>query len=305
MRHRKAFTIVELLVVIAIIGILVSVLLPAVQAARGAARRVTCSNHAKQIALAMHNYHAAFREFPAGSRRSSSIGFWWGMMSQTLPFMEESARFESIDFAGGPCGEVLKAVQATGGTDPSSTPIETLLCPSDPRTEMELLSGPNGPLPLSGDVGILYPGNYLGMAGSVDPNITDQYEGCGGIVDGNGIFYTDKAHKFRDILDGTSQTIFFGERAIPEDLGWGWPMCGGDECEHYVTSKLGLFMGNYEPTEYFTHLQHYWSWHGEGVHIAMADGSIHYMTYQVDYETYTALSTRDEQDKIRNDYLSP
>lgn len=302
--RRFGFTLVELLVVIAIIGVLVGLLLPSVQAAREAARRTSCSNNSKQFALALHNYHSAFNRFPAGSRRSSPRGFWWGMVSKTLPFMEETVRFDSIDFGAGHCGTVMKDIQARGATDSTSSPIAMLLCPSDPMTGQELLSGPTGPLPQSGDVGILYPINYMGMAGSLDSDITDSFSACNGIRNGNGMFYTDANTRFRDILDGASQTIMFGERGIPYDLGWGWPMCGGDECEHYVTSKAGLFMGSHDPQQYYLHLQHYWSWHGDGCHIAMADGSIHFVTFSIDYETYTALSTRDGRETVDAERLA-
>ncbi|TWU48810.1 putative major pilin subunit [Rubripirellula tenax] len=289
---RRGFTLIELLVVIAIIGILVGLLLPAVQAAREAARRMTCSNNSKQYALAIHNYHAAFNSFPTGSRRSSPFGFWWGMAAESLPFMEESQRFETINFGAGHCGQFLRDVQSLGAADPSTSPIHTLLCPSDFRGGEKLLSGPNGPLPQSGDVGYVHPINYLGMAGNLDANIENTFQACGGIRDGDGLFYTDQARRFRDVLDGTAQTILFGERSIPEDLGWGWPMCGGDECEHYITATAGLYMGNHDPREYYQHLQHYWSWHFGGCHLTMADGSVHFTTYSLDYETYTELSTR-------------
>ena len=118
------------------------------------------------------------------------------------------------------------------------------------------------------------------------------------------MFYSLSKTRFRDILDGASQTILFGERNIPEDLGWGWPICGGHECEHYVTSTQGLYMGNYKRSEYILHLQHYWSWHWGGCHIAMADGSTHFVTYSIDYQTYIDHSTRAGHELIRNDYLS-
>ena len=302
--RNRGFTLIELLVVIAIIGIMVALLLPAVQNAREAARRTSCSNNSKQFALAIHNYHAAFRELPSGSRQPTPSSFWWGMVSQVLPFMEQTAKFESIDFGTGNCGEHLKDLQARGATDPASTPVHTLLCASDIRTNERLLSGPDGPLPLSGDVGLLFPINYLGMAGSeVDTDTTGTFFGCGGIDDGNGIFYTESRTKFRDVLDGLANTILFGERAIPEDLGWGWPMCGGNECEHYISSTQGVFMGNHDPNEYFLHLQHYWSWHFGGFNMTLADGSVRFVSYSIDHQTYLDLSTKDGHEVIPAELL--
>jgi len=302
-RPRIGFTLVELLVVIAITGILLALLLPAVQAARAAARRMSCANHSKQFGLALHHYHDTYRTFPAGSWLSSPQGYWWGMTVALLPYMEQVPAYETIDFGEGHCGAHLRALQAAGGPDPASHLIPTLQCPSDIRGGEKLLSGPNGPLPASGDVGWLYPSNYLGMAGSLDGDVTNTYEACGGILNGDGVFYTDQATRIRDITDGTSQTIAFGERAIPRDLGWGWPLCGGDECEHYVTSTLGLFEGNHDPGEYYTHLQHFWSWHDGGCYLTMADGSVHFVSYGIDYDLYQAISTREGQEVINQSFF--
>jgi len=299
---KRGFTIVELLVVIAIIGILVALLLPAVQAAREAARRMSCANHLRQLTLAIHNYESAFKVMPPGSYHTAPHEFSWGMAAYLLPFMEEAAAFESIDFTNPHCGNHIKGIQATGQNDPSSKPIATLLCPSDPLSGLSLLSGPFGPLPLSGDCGLLHPTDYLGMAGSNDPNVTGTYSGCGGMLDGNGMMYSRSFRKFRDVLDGTSNTMLIGERAIPYDLGWGWPICGGHECEHYVSSGLGLLQGNHNPSEYFIHTQHFWSWHPGGCHISMVDGSVRFFNYSINYETFLSLSTRGGSEAIESEF---
>lgn len=292
MSARRGFTLIELLVVIAIVGLLVGLLLPAVQSAREAARRLQCTNNMKQVTLALHLYHDSFGRFPPGSLHTTPDAFAWGMLAHVLPFMESGAAFDTIDFSQVECGDYIRDLQLAGQPDPTSHPNPTLYCPSDVRSGESILSGPSGPLPFSGDCGVLYPTNYLGMAGSLDSNLSATFNGCGGILKGDGMFFSLSRTGFRDCVDGTSQTLLLGERGIPEDLGWGWPVCGGHECEHYVSSTLGLIPGSHEQAEYFLHTQHYWSWHPGGANVSLVDGSTRFLAYTTDYRTYVGLSTR-------------
>jgi len=146
--HRRAFTLVELLVVIAIIGILIALLLPAVQSAREAARRSQCSNHLKQIGLALHNYESAYGSFPfrmggTGTGTSDLTNTNAGQISgwvPLLPFMEQAPLYEQIKAGAGykpygPYGGIY-------GFAPWCATIPGLLCPSDPRSSIKKTGTP-------------------------------------------------------------------------------------------------------------------------------------------------------------------
>jgi prepilin-type N-terminal cleavage/methylation domain-containing protein len=290
----RGFTIVELLVVIAVIGILVALLLPAVQQAREAARRMSCRNNLKQVTLATHNYHDTFKVFPPGSVHSGPpatfplpVPWSWGMMMLTLPFLEGGNVYDTVNMGTLNCGAEIRRLQAAGAPNPTSQLIPFLVCPSDPNGHKSLLSGPTGPLPNSGDAGLLFPGNYLGVSGSVD----DTPAGCLGIANSTGMYYDLSNTHFRDLLDGTSSTLAIGERGIPNDLGWGWLICGGTECEHFISAEEGLAPGDNLPSS-LSIIQRYWSWHPGGALFSMADGSVQFLSYNIDYNTYIALSTR-------------
>ncbi|KAA5541453.1 DUF1559 domain-containing protein [Roseiconus nitratireducens] len=195
--NRTGFTLVELLVVIAIIGILVGLLLPAVQAARAAARRMSCSNNMKQLLLATHNYESAYKSLPAAWSVTPD-GKGWSMQARILPFVEEVALADGIRFDHG-YGQSTLVID--GDAVPvSSIRVPTLQCPSDPLDEPRF--GSTGPE--------YYKLNYAANEGTwfvFDPMDRSKI--------GDGMFAPGRYFKFRDCLDGLSNTI-----AMAEVKGW-------------------------------------------------------------------------------------
>ncbi|HND50851.1 MAG TPA: DUF1559 domain-containing protein [Pirellulaceae bacterium] len=210
-RLRRGFTLVELLVVIAIIGILVALLLPAVQAARESARRTQCINNLKQIGLALHNYHSSHRCYPFGkgpSYTGAAAYARWSTHSLLLPFMEAGTISDQIDFKFAPetpgMGGVIAfmpAYQNAGGLNSavSRTPIRTFICPSDVAPQGDWRAQ----------------NNYVGNQGSW---LCDRSDSPGAPTDiaptetQTGIFYYLSGVKEADVLDGLSNTVFFSEK---------------------------------------------------------------------------------------------
>lgn len=201
--RRRGFTLVELLVVIAIIGILIALLLPAVQAAREAARRSQCTNNLKQFALAAHNYHDVHKALPAygyisyiqGAGWSASAGnLWQGMSAHTmmLPYMEQTAIYDSIDW---------NKTWYDNPTAVRNITIETFLCPSDVR-----------PLRNSGDIWSGGPGcNYAVSAGPTLCWVRNGDGNCDQYAAWPGAFQAYRVTTFADFLDGTSNTVLMSE----------------------------------------------------------------------------------------------
>ena len=197
------FTLVELLVVIAIIGVLVALLLPAVQAAREAARRMQCSNNLKQIGLGFHNYHDANKKLPPGqdygivrSDSASNPGTrpGWSWSAYIMPYLEGNAAFDQIDF-----DELMYK-----GNHPEllANPVALALCPSDETEPVRAHFPGKTSIPLQAV------SSYLVSAGpfNISPNPyrghPDRMRGC---------FFMSSAIEFREITDGLSNTIFAGE----------------------------------------------------------------------------------------------
>ncbi|EAQ79224.1 DUF1559 domain-containing protein [Blastopirellula marina] len=210
---RRGFTLVELLVVIAIIGVLIALLLPAVQQAREAARRLQCTNNLKQMGLALHNYHDIHGSFPAGYYRhnndnsvSAFDGPGWGWGAMILPQIEENNRFEALQVNSRPASDDADIVAN------SQPPISAYRCPSAPGGDL------NESLPNSSSAPAHGLSTYKGVFGdrNTQARYTDALPNCsyyaGSCVDGgNGVFSANSKVKFRDITDGTSNTVMIGE----------------------------------------------------------------------------------------------
>jgi prepilin-type N-terminal cleavage/methylation domain-containing protein/prepilin-type processing-associated H-X9-DG protein len=204
-KANKGFTLIELLVVIAIMGILSALLLPAVQAAREAARRAYCLNNLKQVGLALQNYHDDMGAFPMGyAARSPFVdgatdtapGWGWGTM--ILPQLEQAPLFNSINFS--------LNIEASQNATALQTVIPQYLCPSDPT--------PTAPVPVFDTSGIpLVKTTVASYAACVGGDESDTATGINNDGIGRGIMYRNSSTRLADITDGTSQTIVVGERA--------------------------------------------------------------------------------------------
>jgi prepilin-type N-terminal cleavage/methylation domain-containing protein/prepilin-type processing-associated H-X9-DG protein len=189
------FTLIELLVVIAIIGVLVSLLLPAVQQAREAARRAQCRNHLKQIGLAMNNYHDAHATFPPGRMRSSvdGAGRCFSAYAHLLPYLDAAALYNRINFNADPDDPVLNGV-ALGQT------IPFFLCPSD---SMRVLQSNV----VNGVIVDSAVHNYPLATGTTYP-LSPRNPGG---VPVTGVYYENSRTRFADLRDGSSQTVCVSE----------------------------------------------------------------------------------------------
>ena len=204
---RNAFTLVELLVVIAIIGILIALLLPAVQAAREAARRMQCTNHLKQLALAAHNHHAAMNCFPAesvgGSASSGLFGTGLSFRGRLLPYVEQSALSGRIDMLN---------TDEDKHKPLSECRIAILLCPSCSEVFQNWMGTPEPDA---------YTSHYFGVAGALGENpvtnrqyMTDPAKKvfyATGPFANTGVIYYNSRVSFAGIIDGTTNTFLCGE----------------------------------------------------------------------------------------------
>ena len=263
-RGRPAFTLIELLVVIAIIGVLVALLLPAVQAAREAARRSQCANNLKQVGLALHGYHDAAQTFPAGGwiavfSQPLTANMNMGWSAAVLPWLEQRTLFDSVNFQA----RYNDAVNSTA----VYTVLQVYLCPSEPRATT-WNQAPGDPYPSAdADYGGIY-----GPRGLPVPTFTNNPPA--------GPMVFNRPIKLAEIRDGASQTILVGED--PEAINAMWAS------GHNIFDQSAPINAR-PPTEYGEELT---SQHPGGVDALFADGSVHFLRNATAIVPLAALCTR-------------
>ncbi len=282
---RKGFTLIELLVVIAIIAILIALLLPAVQQARESARRSTCKNNLKQIGLALHNYHDSHSIFPFGrsftdNATSAPQNFGSQMCStMLLPFLDQTPLYNQFNF--------LLAFNAAPNSTTTQQKVIVFICPSNPQDEGLNWTG-------AGTLDDSWGSHYQPVAHSGrDGNPARDGQDAVGF-DKDGMFFRNSKIRFRDLVDGSSNTLAFAETVgdapgSHELYAWGSYGGGGIGTRSGINANFPLLTG--------------WSWNGDdftgpasyhtgGSHFLMGDGAVRFISENIDLGTLQDLTTR-------------
>ncbi|NLE37148.1 MAG: DUF1559 domain-containing protein [Pirellulaceae bacterium] len=325
MQNNRAFTLVELLVVIAIIGILIALLLPAVQSAREAARRISCSNNLKQIGVALHGYHGAYRQFPPSAILPKGLipTDSWSVHARLLPFLEQSSLEDLIDWNRGYNAQPIAA----------RTRVPVYLCPS----EVNDYERPAGAL-------THYPLNYGINVGTWF--VHDPATGRGG----NGFVYPNSRTTFTNVTDGASTTLACAEvkaynpylrdggnpsvlgSPIPSDPAqvapWGGDFKHNSGHTEWVDARAHQtgFTAVFTPNTVVPHaaggesfdvdftssregtsgsrpvyvVVTSRSWHPGGVNVVLADGAVRFVADNINVATWRALATRAGGEIVRD-----
>ncbi len=293
MKRKRGFTLVELLVVIAIIGILIGMLLPAVQQVREAARRADCSNKSRQLGLAVLNFESARQRFPpgwaTGDPDDALADGGWGWSASLLPFIEAGNLFDQINFD--------VAVSDAAHEEIVQSVLPNFLCTSDPADELvDVQSTTPDPVGGGGGSGTRNPpssgsgstlvarSNYSGVFGTLESG-----NGSRSPLEGDGVFFGNSEVKIRDIVDGTSNTMMVGERR--NDLGAiSWVGVLADVAEPFVR-VVGTADSTPNPSD--QSFESFRSYHTGGINVTLADGSTQFINDEIDLDIFRGLASID------------
>lgn len=335
-KWRSAFTLIELLVVIAIIAVLVALLLPAVQQAREAARRSQCKNNLKQYGLALANYHDATNIFPIGGQNWGNPQIGWQM--RILPMMDQGPFYNSIVAAGGFNNDATRVgIAKQGNLCAWSISVPYQNCPSDSRLPPSPAwtgwgTAPNGNFSGGTD------GNYCGSLGSqrtpsadgncntwlnfAQPNTDDH----GNTLDPariSGMFgRLGPPIGINSVTDGTSNTIFVGEMlpscndhaSSPDGNGGQWGYNGSNNAHASTLAPINNFTtcpwatpaqisnAACTPKSNWNYSWGFRSLHPGGAHFLFVDGSVRFLSQNIDYNSYQALGGRQDRKTVNGEF---
>jgi prepilin-type N-terminal cleavage/methylation domain-containing protein/prepilin-type processing-associated H-X9-DG protein len=281
--YRRAFTLIELLVVIAIIVILIGLLLPAVQKVREAASRIKCANNLKQLGLAALNYESAFGVLPpAYNGQNFFVGWGWGSM--LLPNLDQQPLYTALDLPNATFGDGMNLAAPTAL---SQTSLSVFKCPSDTGPDLNALKRNNAK------------SNYRGVCGPTTPTVF--------IInyDYGGVFYQNSNMRMLDILDGTSNTLAFGECMTDASLGKVGALWIGMELDDWPTVYVSDVFWSVSDGDYVLNgagAQAFSSRHLGGVQFVFCDGSVHFIRDTIDVATAQALAGRKDGVALSGDY---
>ena len=287
-RLRRAFSLIESLVVVAILGVLISLMLPAVQASREATRRAQCLNHLRQIGLAMHQYHATHDAFPAGFIWPDRT-LWTALV---LPQLDQHALYDSLQFG------LPWDVDGSANETACGTMLPVFRCPSTDAPQHIDFEG----------IPARVPGNYLGCASGVVDRETGSAPRVGQ-RDMDGLLFHNSATRIADVLDGTSTTMLVGESLNHFDIQ-GIDFDGNQQrVDHwYIGSSDDLVRMNASEALGSTAIRInavldvtlsidqkelcFSSDHLVGVQVAFGDGHVRLVSEAVDEQVWSAFGTR-------------
>ncbi|GAA4429826.1 DUF1559 domain-containing protein [Bremerella cremea] len=306
--RRRGFTLVELLVVIAIIGVLIALLLPAVQQAREAARRMSCTNNLKNLGLGLHNYHDTFGSFPSGyiSNRTTppaSSGTCWSNSGDNnafapwtvmlLPFLEQSALHDQFNFSQKFTMNPVDGAGSTANQAAWQIPLSIYQCPSDPRVSEQ----PN----LLCYMGVMGGGVFNSSSNTYDFQCRASSDPLRG-NDTNGMLYFHSAVQFRDAIDGTTNVVMVGEsryqthnRADGKNFGWASSANVNNLWGFPATLASAIApINSLTDATHSTQARCFGSYHPGGCEMMMSDASVQFFVETMDTQMYSQLAIRND-----------